>query len=859
MRKTTICILTLFLILIIQKESNAQTQKLHLVPTPQEAVFNESVFILNPEISVQIFMDNDETRSLIHEQIEKEFKTFFDDSFQLKEVNSGATLLIGVEGFSKKFDNIIKSRNLQLEDNLGKEGYEINISENEIVIASKTTKGAFYGVQTLKQLIRTNNSFSKLSGIHIKDWPDLEIRAMMDDISRGPVPTKQFMMEQIERMSELKINMLTYYTQDVVKTKSHPAFAPEGGAISIQEWKELADYAKKHYIDLVGNFQSFGHFDQILKHPEYAHLGESGMLLSPAFDESYELLEDIYAEMIPAFHSDYFHINSDETFDLGSGASKAMVDSLGKSVVYANHIKRIHKIITGMGKKVMMWGDIALDSPEILDMLPKDIIMITWGYDIMEDYEPRITPFHKKGFTLLVSTGILNSYSTMPDFNVVRGNIGGFMKESVKQNVWGMMNTVWDDGGFALFSRDWYGVAYAADQSWQSTYVDSTFDDRFNNAIYGTDDTGLTEAIHELNELANLKSTEKMNEDILWAKVIPDKGKSVLMNIQDWEKVNKIVEKAEVYLKNYKPTFYFNDIRYIQQIIDLYKYLSISRPNLVRSSELYKKAVSQQQQSNNLVARKYLVDSFDLLGEVYYELLKLKTENEFLWIQENRVYALDRVITKYDEQINAVDEAKSLLLQTIYEFDKGEKLPEAKEIRLDIQESKGWYFQGWLMCEAFPNKNGYKNPMVDYLEDMGGIESAFPNVTEEFYYNNVKYRWRRVNTPYFAKVDLDEIHKQSENVIGYAFAHIDIKEDRDVRALVGSSDGIEVFLNGKKVHQNFIEREFELDQDELILPLKEGRNHLMVRVTNKDGDWAFSFQLPDSEMRSYKNRYKIIE
>jgi hypothetical protein len=199
------------------------------------------------------------------------------------------------------------------------------------------------------------------------------------------------------------------------------------------------------------------------------------------------------------------------------------------------------------------------------------------------------------------------------------------------------------------------------------------------------------------------------------------------------------------------------------------------------------------------------------------------------------------------------------LLLTIYDFDKGEPLPVASELRLDIKESKGWYFQGWLMCEAFPNPNGSADPKTDHLADMNGIEKTFPNVTEEFYFNEEKYRWRRVNTPYFAKVDLGEIHEESKNVIGYAFAHIDIEEDREVRALVGSSDGVEVFLNGKQVHKNYTERDFKLDEDELILPLKKGRNHLMIRVTNKDGEWAFSFQLPDSEMRSYKNRYKIIE
>lgn len=848
-------ILGLFLSMLMQN-TFAQHQ-ITLVPNPQEIEYGEGAFAISDDISINYLMGDAQTIALIDQQLKKEFKFVRGYEVIKKEGTASKRIRIAVKGRNSTIDNLIESLEPKNNKRFREEGYILRSTKSDITIVAYTAKGAFYGAQTLKQLIRSHNGTFSIPAMTITDWPDLEIRGMMDDISRGPVPTKEYMYQQIERMAEMKVNMLTYYTQDVVKTESHPAFAPPGGALDIKEWSELADYAKKYHIDLVGNFQSFGHFDQILKHPEYEHLGESGMLLSPAFEESYELLEDIYTEMIPAFHSDYFHINSDETFDLGSGASKAMVDSLGESVVYANHIKRIHKIITGLGKKVMMWGDIALDHPEILDMLPKDIILITWGYDIFDDYAPRITPFKEAGFTQLVSTGILNSFSTIPDFNIAKGNIGGFMAESKKQEVWGMLNTVWDDGGFALFSKDWYGVAYAADQSWNSAPNDDTYDTRFNRAIYGSTNNALSEAILKLNELAGLKSTEKMNEDILWDSVIPEKGNQVLINIEDWAKVQRIAEEAQKILKTYDAQIYSGDVKYIQHTIDLYKFLAKSRPAVVEASSLYSKALAEQ--SNKVEARKNLVGAFSLIKESYDDLITLKSDYENIWVIENRVYALDRITSKFDEQIKAFRSVKDLLLSTIYNFDKGQTLPAAGELRIDIKESKGWYFQGWLMCEAFPNPNGFANPKTDHLAGMNGIENTFPNVTEEFYFNGEKYRWRRVNTPYFAKVDLSEIHQESKNVIGYAFAHIDIEEDREVRALIGSSDGVEVFLNGKQVHINYTERDFKLDEDELILPLKKGRNHLMIRVTNKEGDWAFSFQLPDSEMRSYKNRYKIIE
>ncbi|MEQ9265058.1 MAG: beta-N-acetylhexosaminidase [Balneolaceae bacterium] len=850
--------ITLLSLMVLFQVTTVAQQRIHVVPNPQEVEFKEGAFFLDEVVSVDLYLNDKEEEAFQFDLLQREYQSSTGGELIKGKSETKKRITIGIKGGGRAFDRLVEQYGLKADEQIGEEGYLLLITSDQIIISSNTKRGAFYGVQTLNQLIRSQRNTGSIPAVEIKDWPDLEIRAIMDDISRGPVPTKAYMQQQIERMAEMKINMLTYYTEHVVKTKSHPVFAPEGGALDIEEWAELADYAKKYHIDLVGNFQSFGHFDQILKHPEYAHLGESGMLLSPAFDESYELLEDIYSEMIPAFHSDYFHINSDETFDLGKGASKAMVDSLGEGVVYANHIKRLHEIVSGMGKRVFMWGDIVLKHPEILEMLPEDIIPVTWGYDIMDDYAPHITPFIENDFDLLVSTGVLNSFSVMPDFNTARGNIGGFIAEAVKQGAWGMMNTVWDDGGFALFSRDWYGVSYAADQSWNSAPDDESYDTRFNHSVYGATNNGLSEAISTLNELAKLKSTEKMNEAILWNQVIPEKGESVLMNIKDWPKVMKLADKADMELKKYDPIKHKGDVRYIQQVIDLYKYLASSRPGLIQAARYYREAELIGSSKKNK-ARNNMVEAYDLISENFSELSRLKKENEALWVNENRVYALDRVVAQYDGQLEALKELKDLLLSAMYDFDKGNSLPGISEIRLDIQESEGWYFQGWLMIEPIPNPGGFADPGVDHLQGMSGIEKTFPTVTQEFYYDDVKYRWRRVNTPYFAKVDLDELHGESDNVVIYAFAHIDIIEDRTVRAVLGSSDGIEVYVNGQSVYKKYEEREFELDQDELFLPLHEGRNHLMIRITNTSGDWAFSFSLPDSEMRSYKNRYKIIE
>ena len=73
-----------------------------------------------------------------------------------------------------------------------------------------------------------------------------------------------------------------------------------------------------------------------------------------------------------------------------------------------------------------------------------------------------------------------------------------------------------------------------------------------------------------------------------------------------------------------------------------------------------------------------------------------------------------------------------------------------------------------------------------------------------------------------------------------------------------SNDGIEVFLNGEIVHKRHVKRSLQVDEDEIELPLQAGRNYLMLKIDQGKGDWGFSFQLPDNEVRNHKNTYRIL-
>ncbi|MFA7228497.1 MAG: hypothetical protein WC061_05630, partial [Melioribacteraceae bacterium] len=68
-----------------------------------------------------------------------------------------------------------------------------------------------------------------------------------------------------------------------------------------------------------------------------------------------------------------------------------------------------------------------------------------------------------------------------------------------------------------------------------------------------------------------------------------------------------------------------------------------------------------------------------------------------------------------------------------------------------------------------------------------------------------------------------------------------------------------VFLNGDSRFQQFAGSGFITDEHSFPIPLKKGVNNLMLKIFQTDGTWAFSFRLSGCEVRSRKNRYKIIE
>jgi len=619
------------LVLAVAKPARkAPAHVLNLVPTPVRIVRAKGAFRIGHNTNI-VFSDKYPDDRFAAEQLMEEVLT--DVSERIEPTSKP----------SKRAITLRRLRDPISKDDFG-QGYRLDITPLHISVSAQTSAGMFYGVQTLKQLIRANRTRSSVPACQITDWPALKYRGWQHDISRGPIPTYGFLMKEIRTLSEFKLNMLTLYTEHVFKLKKHPEIAPPDG-ISADEIAELSSYAKQFHVELVGNFQSFGHFANILKLPEYQDLGENNRVLSPAKEESYKFLADVYSEIAPAYASPFFDINCDEVSGLGDGPSKDLVKQIGVGGVYAKHINRIADLLRPYGKTPMMWGDIALNYPDIVPKLPKDLIVLPWAYDPRSNFESQILPFTKFGLRFMVCPGVSCWNQIWPDLEHASVNISNFIRDGASNGAIGALNTSWDDDGINFFDDNWYEFVWGAECSWKPAEATkkqdpdkvrarrlTRFNKQFASVFFGLNDTSATDAMLKLTALRKNPISGGLGNAAFWRDPAPTFSR--LPNqadlpgyLSDTLSISFTLRQARLKATHNAPAldyviFASRRARFLGESLDAVRALRAGDPGPIKS------------------VRQAVLDFKDRYTE--------------LWQRENRPWWLDKNLAKFDDLVQRI-------------------------------------------------------------------------------------------------------------------------------------------------------------------------------------------------------------
>ena len=389
---------------------------------------------------------------------------------------------------------LIKSEQTQ-----GSEAYHLSIDGDRILLEAADSKGIFYGIITLEQLIVSNSDKGQNSGeisipaLEIKDQPNYEWRGMHLDVSRH-----FFSMDYLKRYVDLlalyKLNKLHLHLTDdqgwrieinnypeltekgawrefneqdsicIERSKEDPRFAIDpahiyeregktiyGGFYTQEELKEFVEFASTRHVEIIPEIDMPGHMMAAIDiFPELTCNGQSAWgdvfstPLCPINEEVYTFVENVLAEVIAIFPSKYIHIGADEVDKSDWKKSAAVTQFMENEgiedyeALQSYFVSRVTDYLKDQGKEVIVWDD-ALGGG-----IPSDLKVMYWRNWVANVPEKTVA----NGNEIIVAAGNPFYFSTPRTklFNVYTKELLGSKFPQDKMNlVKGLQASLWTE------------------------------------------------------------------------------------------------------------------------------------------------------------------------------------------------------------------------------------------------------------------------------------------------------------------------------------------------------------------------------------------------------------------------------
>lgn len=388
----------LFLLVIL---SNCGTEPIvperaAIIPQPQQLTQQEGYFSFNR--STKIHIANTEQT-----QMAQSFAAYFQDLLS----------------WTPKIVETATENSIQLipDNNLGAEGYYLDVSPEKIQIKAASEAGFFYGFQSLLQLMPTdfygkaakNKKKFILPTVQIQDEPAFGWRGFMLDVSRHFFTVEQ-VKEVLNRMAELKLNRFHWHLTDDqgwrVEIKAYPKLtevgawrmdynntdesisdwwgrpvqkpgeeATYGGFYTQEEIKDIVAYAKERHIEVIPEIDMPGHAQAtIAAYPELGcvnaapYVATGGVFknntYNPGKEATYTFIEKMLNEVMDLFSYEYVHIGGDECnkeqwkIDPAAQAKMKAEGLKNEAELQSYFIERVEQMINARGKKMIGWDEI---------------------------------------------------------------------------------------------------------------------------------------------------------------------------------------------------------------------------------------------------------------------------------------------------------------------------------------------------------------------------------------------------------------------------------------------------------------------------------------------------------------------
>lgn len=274
---------------------------------------------------------------------------------------------------------------------LGEEGYHLIVDSNSAVLKANTTTGLFYGIQTVKQLVKLDSTTQRyyIPGCTITDHPQYSYRGMHLDVCRHFF-SKELVKQYIDTLSKYRINYFHWHLTDDqgwrIEIKKYPkltevgAWRTEtdgskyGGYYTQADIKEIVQYATERHVTIIPEIEMPGHSSAAVAAYPWLSCGQQSIAVPNRWgifkdiycptDSTFQFLRDVLDEVCELFPSPYIHIGGDEV-PKEQWKNSVVVKKLMQREHLKNHeqvqhyfMKTMEQYLLAKGKRSMGWGEV---------------------------------------------------------------------------------------------------------------------------------------------------------------------------------------------------------------------------------------------------------------------------------------------------------------------------------------------------------------------------------------------------------------------------------------------------------------------------------------------------------------------
>ena len=384
--------ITLLLTALVSCSAPAEREAVSVIPQPQHMRIDEGSFAITR--SVPLYLD----------ELTPEMERIA--AFLNERLATAAGFTLKVEEADLR--NTAKPGIWFLNSGLPSEHYYLQVLPGRILIEYGDGAGAFYGLQTLLQLLPTEIfADHRVRGVRwevpccdIEDGPRFAYRGMHLDCCLHFFEM-DFLKRYIDIMALHKVNRFHWHlTEDQgwrLEIKKYPLLTekgqwrketvigslksgiydgtPHGGFYSQDEVRELVQYAAERYVTIIPEIEMPGHaLAAIACYPELScgledhyetatRWGIFKQVFCPK-DETFKFLEDVMDEVFELFPSTLVHIGGDECPKASwkkCPHCQALIRKLGlkdEFELQSWFITRMEKYINSKGHEIIGWDEI---------------------------------------------------------------------------------------------------------------------------------------------------------------------------------------------------------------------------------------------------------------------------------------------------------------------------------------------------------------------------------------------------------------------------------------------------------------------------------------------------------------------